>query len=803
MSQPLAFTVTAKNNASKTFEEVGASTEKTSKGVAALQKGMGGLAHTIGGEVGEMLSRVTEGFAQLGEEGHSAGAGLMVAGGAATAVGVMMMSMGSKEQAAQQQLKQAIVDTGGSWSDYSEHIEKAISGNEKYGHTAADTMAGIQKLTQATGDTGTALKDEAIVADLAAAKHESLSEASDQLAKVYGGSGRVLKEFGVTLEHTGDKTADAQKAIEELSGKLSGQAAAASDTFSGKMLAVKTHIEDVAAVWSQKAGPVLTVAGPVMMGFGAILESGVIGKATGAAKSLLGLSSAADVATAASTAEGAAAVEVAGAESAAAASTEAHGAAAEAAAGQMSMFTEAEVANTGATAENAAAQAVNAEATTAATASRAKGALGMAASTLGAAALVYGLDKGGHALSNYLERDNSFAHAMDNSKDAVSSFTQAMVDSGGVVGKQADETVTAQLQADGLADKAKRAGISMADLTTAVEGGNEGMKSLVDTWRASGKPSKDTITAMAMLHQEFGTAKDKAAELSSAEKALGTDSDTTAAATRRQTAAMVAQTSEASIVTATLLGMSGDVLSLAASQDALSGATQTLTGDMKTNGETFDGNTAKGLANKQALEAAVTAAENHAQAIYKSTGSTQEFSKALEDGKQAILDSAGDNDNLRGTIADLVTQYGLVPEKIMTKVDADTSAAQTSLSTVSMLLRNLDGSTARVGVTLSSVDRTIESAAGQAVGGPMQPGVNSVGEYGRETVSWGGPGTTPMVTANAQARAMGSGGGDTYVYVTVGGSVIAQQDLASQLQDQIAQNQRNLHGSGGVNIYGG
>jgi phage-related protein len=66
--------------------------------------------------------------------------------------------------------------------------------------------------------------------------------------------------------------------IELLKEKLKGQAAIAADTFSGKMAAIKARIEDFVGVVGQKVGPVLQATGPALMGFGAIVESGVVGK---------------------------------------------------------------------------------------------------------------------------------------------------------------------------------------------------------------------------------------------------------------------------------------------------------------------------------------------------------------------------------------------------------------------------------------------------------------------------------------------------------------------------------------------
>ena len=119
----------------------------------------------------------------------------------------------------------------------------------------------LQKLTQATGDPTKALGLLSTAADLAAAKHEDLVTASGQLGKAYNGSGRILKDFGITMGTTGNKTRDGTAAIGELSTKLTGQATAAASTFGGKLDELKAKFEDQVATLGQKYGPALTAAG--------------------------------------------------------------------------------------------------------------------------------------------------------------------------------------------------------------------------------------------------------------------------------------------------------------------------------------------------------------------------------------------------------------------------------------------------------------------------------------------------------------------------------------------------------------
>jgi hypothetical protein len=82
----------------------------------------------------------------------------------------------------------------------------------------------------------------------AKAAHEKLSQAQGVAAKAAGTHG---------------------SALDQLATKLHGQAAASADTFSGKLNAIKAHLEDAAAQFGQKYGPAITAAGTAMAGLGA------------------------------------------------------------------------------------------------------------------------------------------------------------------------------------------------------------------------------------------------------------------------------------------------------------------------------------------------------------------------------------------------------------------------------------------------------------------------------------------------------------------------------------------------------
>lgn len=334
------------------------STESANKSSGAFKALGGMLASTnIFGPITEGFEKVAQGFDHMKEHGKSVSSALVGGGMGLAGVGGMLTALGDKEKQAGNQLRQAIENTGGSYEDFAGKIEKNIKSNEKFGHSSKDTTEAIRILTQATNSTDKALGDMGVAADLAAAKHISLSDAASLLAKVHGGSAKVLKAFGIDVEKASDNTkamtaeqklaavADtalakskenlamlherlagktkltvsetqsltrAQEAVKtssdkaseahkklasmhqevttkagaatdniaKLGAKLDGQAAAAADTFGGKLKALKTELEDGAAKMGAKYGPALTGLGAGMT---------LLGGVTKGAQSVLGL----------------------------------------------------------------------------------------------------------------------------------------------------------------------------------------------------------------------------------------------------------------------------------------------------------------------------------------------------------------------------------------------------------------------------------------------------------------------------------------------------------------------------------
>jgi hypothetical protein len=212
----------------------------------------------ITNEIGGMTSQIA---------GHGktiAGVGTTV-GLTMTGIGAGLTALGSGEKQASDQLAQSFTNAGFSVGDFSSQIDAAVSTNEQFGHSAEDTKNSLSQLVTALGDPTKAIGLEAEAANLAAAQHISLADATSKVIKVVSGTGsRTLAQFGIVVQKNADGTKNYTLANQELADKLNGQAAAATDNVMGHLKALGTVVLDNVSVIGEKYGPAITAAGAAL-----------------------------------------------------------------------------------------------------------------------------------------------------------------------------------------------------------------------------------------------------------------------------------------------------------------------------------------------------------------------------------------------------------------------------------------------------------------------------------------------------------------------------------------------------------
>lgn len=598
----------------------------------------------IGGELGEVLNSVGEGFEKLGEKGTSKLAKLGAAGAGLAAVGGVLTAMGDKEKQASQQLDQAIENTGHSAEEFKTQIEETVHHMERYGDSAIQTKTALQTLTQATHDPTKAIDLMGVAADLAAAKHMSLEDASSQLAKGLNGSTRVFKQFGVVVKTNADGTKDYTGAVAALANVVHGQANAAADTFTGKLKALRTEVTDNVAAFGEKFGPMITATGVGFIALAPLLS--VAGKGIRAVASGFRTTGVAAEQSAAAVATADAEI-VAGNEAAAAS------------AGQLG-----------------AAQGRSRLA-----------AIGMAGGFVTVAAFAY---LGSRALANHIEKNNALAYSMDHLKGDLGDLTTAFVNNAGHTDEAGQEWLKGELASDGLANKAAKAGITVDQMSTAIAGGKDSTAALIEQWKKSGKPSDATIVALMSLTGGY-TATADAASKASAEtevatakesahaNAMGVSNGALKAANsaqhsatlslKAQTLAMQVANDAAGLLAQGFDKLNGKTLGAEQANIAFRDSESAVMASVKQNGKSLSINTEQGRANRSAVLASITAAQAHAEAVGKQTGSTQKATQAFRGDISALRAHLTALGLQPAAIQAIISKYGKMPKVKMTQVE--------------------------------------------------------------------------------------------------------------------------------------
>ncbi len=140
---------------------------------------------------------------------------------------------------------------------------------------AARASGDPSKIIDAEGQLGAVLYKTTAGQKMSAADADTLSKArltlQDKSSVLEAADTRLAKAQDAASKSTAQGSFESQ-----VMAKIHGTAAAQADTFGGKIAALKTHVTDLAGEFGAKLGPAITMAGPLIMGVGAIMESNLI-----------------------------------------------------------------------------------------------------------------------------------------------------------------------------------------------------------------------------------------------------------------------------------------------------------------------------------------------------------------------------------------------------------------------------------------------------------------------------------------------------------------------------------------------
>lgn len=197
-----------------------------------------------GTEVEHLSTKGASSFDKLASFGKAAFLGIATG---ALGVATESIHLADTFEKAHARLEGAITNAGGNFDEFSGRIAATEKTMEGFGHTNADTEEALAMLTNATHDTGKAIEQMQIAANIAAGRNISLSEATGILMKVNTGHVALLGRLGIATKDVNGKTIDQATALKKLSDMYGGDASRQASTFAGKTTALKTQLEDVGA----------------------------------------------------------------------------------------------------------------------------------------------------------------------------------------------------------------------------------------------------------------------------------------------------------------------------------------------------------------------------------------------------------------------------------------------------------------------------------------------------------------------------------------------------------------------------
>lgn len=416
----------------------------------------------------------------------------------------------------------------------------------------------------------------------------------------------------------------------------------------------------------------------------------------------------------------------------------------------------------------------------------------MGRAVIGAAGLVgavYGL---GELAKGPIQRltgeTDGFGYAMEHSAGIADTFKQALSQSGGAVDKNVSSTAALTLQQSGLADKAGKAGISLAAMTAGLTGTDEQFGALIDTWQKSGDPSGKTIMNLIAMRGEFTSGKvtakqytEAVAGVAPASKATAKEQAALAGQITKVRSTVLSAAGQLNLFNSYLDKLSNNTLDAAqqelALKDALAGATQ----QVKDNGHWLNDNTVKGRSNKEWLLTQIHAVNDHAASVGKQTGSVRKATAALAS-DEAQLRHAAIAAGLNKTQVDaLIRSYALTPKKVSTLIKADTADAKAKVRALQAQIDALHGRT--VPIIVQEIAKRAAGSSGtnlasHATGGYLSEGWNTAGE-GSATELMYKQGSTVQVLTNQQSRPKLASGGITWTgdVIVQAGTVASPVDL--------------------------
>ncbi|MHB1845335.1 MAG: hypothetical protein ACYCWW_10945, partial [Deltaproteobacteria bacterium] len=194
--------------------------DKGTSGVGGVFNKLGGQMSNFGLPFGNEMQKIGGDLQNVETKGKAVGETFSMMGGVAIAafagIAAESIHLADAFDTVQTSLKTAVTNSGSSWSQYQVQINAAYKSAARLGFENNEVAQSLQQLTTATDSPAKALKNLGMAENLARMQHISLTEATSELTKVFGGSTRVLTRLGINLDTTSGRLHTVQSAEQAL-----------------------------------------------------------------------------------------------------------------------------------------------------------------------------------------------------------------------------------------------------------------------------------------------------------------------------------------------------------------------------------------------------------------------------------------------------------------------------------------------------------------------------------------------------------------------------------------------------------
>jgi SLT domain-containing protein len=282
-------------------------------------------------------------------------------------------------------------------------------------------------------------------------------------------------------------------------------------------------------------------------------------------------------------------------------------------------------------------------------------------------------------------------------KQRVEDLSQTLDRQTGAVTENTRSFIAKRLADDGVVDKAKQLGLNLAVVTDAAMGQSDAMASLKAilvpltqqfeysrdangqmslVQSQAGKTAQELMNALEGQSGELKDATQKAKDLAAATATSNTQTATGNTLTAISTALTKAKAKTNAALTAALKKLNdalqasnNQFLIMRGAENGVYAAMDDLTASIKENGRTLDVHTAKGRANRQALDQVATAALNYLSAQSDNVKASPRFAGMLNDQRNRLITAAQKFGLGKEAAKRYADQILHVPTTLATKVD--------------------------------------------------------------------------------------------------------------------------------------